>query len=177
MGQTFTGMLRQCFAWPAQGISPEKNDFLAAAATEVDIMAIVGLLLLLSAAGLTLDVVWQNTASIGVDAIRQGLTVNSGWLFAAGVATGTVGLLGLSMLVGGMARARRRRVALTEARSTVEDLQADRDRWAAQLDRERAGRNSTGSDRGQAVVDLADDDRKPASASAGGHGLLHRRSP
>jgi hypothetical protein len=150
-------------------------------------MAILGLLLLLSAAGLTLDVVWQNTASISVDALGQSFTVNPGLLFAAGVATGAIGLLGLSMLVGGMARARRRRMALTTSRSTLEDLQADRDRLAEQLDRERAGRTSTGSapqrytepvasDRGQAVVDLADDEQDPASASAGGHGFLHRRN-
>jgi hypothetical protein len=108
-------------------------------------MAVLGLLLLLSAAGITLDVVWQNTASISVDAVGQGFSLSSGWLFAAGVAAGAIGLLGMIMLMGGMARARRRRAALVESTSSVEGLQAERDRLAVQLERERAGRTSTRS--------------------------------
>src|ERR1700694_3703144 len=103
-------------------------------------MAVLGLLLLLSAVGLSLDVVFQNTSSISVDALGQTFTVSSGWLFVAGVITGAVGLLGVSLLLGGMAGARRRRVALARSRGDSRDLQADRDRLAAELDRERAGR-------------------------------------
>lgn len=102
-------------------------------------MAVLGLLLLLAAAGLTLDVVLRNTSSISVDAVGQTLTLSSGWLFVAGVATGVIGLIGLAMLMGGLARARRRRAALAESSTTMQDLQSDRDHLAAQLDRERSG--------------------------------------
>ena len=102
-------------------------------------MAVLGLILLLAAAGLTLDVVLRNTSSISVDAVGQTLTLSSGWLFVAGVATGVIGLIGLAMLMGGLARARRRRAALAESSTTMQDLQSDRDHLAAQLDRERSG--------------------------------------
>jgi hypothetical protein len=103
-------------------------------------MAVLGLLLVLCATGLTLDVGLQNTTSINVDAIGQTFTLSSGWLFVAAVITGVVGLLGVTMLLGGMARARRRRAALTESRGASEDLQTERDRLAAELDDERAER-------------------------------------
>src|ERR1700682_1833005 len=106
-------------------------------------MAVLGLLLLVSAVGLSLDVVFQNTSSISVDALGQTFTLSPGWLFVAGVITGAVGLLGGTLLMGGMARARRRRRALAESRGTSQVLQADRDRLAAELDHERAGRTST----------------------------------
>ena len=106
-------------------------------------MAVLGLLLLLSAVGLSLDVAFQNTSSISVDALGQTFTLSPGWVFVAGVITGAVGLLGVTLLMGGMARARRRRVTLAESRGTSQELQVDRNRLAAELDHERAGRTST----------------------------------
>jgi hypothetical protein len=164
-------------------------------------MAVLGLLLLVSAVGLSLDVVFQNTSSISVDALGQTFTLSSGWLFVAGVITGAVGLLGVILLLGGMARARRRRVALARSRGDSRDLQADRDRLAAELDRERAGRTSTApppSDHRAAAVpangpaiDLASEGRRAGTAptddaalagtdgrdpvAAGRHGIFHRR--
>jgi hypothetical protein len=164
-------------------------------------MAILGLLLVLSVVGLSLDVAIQNTSSIGVDTLGQTFTLSSGWLFVAGVITGAVGLLGVAMLFGGMARARRRRVALAQSRGASEELQADRDRLAAELDHERAGRTSTTpapSQHGAAAIppnghaiDLAGEERRSGSAptddgvladadkrepvAAGRHGLFHRR--
>ena len=165
-------------------------------------MAILGLLLLLAATGLTLDVVFQNTASINVDAVGQTFTLSSGWLFVAAVATGAVGLLGVTMVLGGIARARHRRAILAESRGSAQDLQTDRDRLAAELDRERAGRTSTSSapvspgtvtapDDTPAAVDLAREERGAGSAptedpaqadadgrepvAAGRHGIFHRR--
>ena len=165
-------------------------------------MAILGLLLLLAAGGLTLDVVFQNTTSINVDAVGQTFTLSTGWLFVAAVITGAVGLLGVTMLVGGMARARGRRVALADSRGTSQDLQTDRDRLAAELDRERAGRSAAPSqqriaaanENRPATVDLANQDRQTDSApteytedtaqddagrrepaTAGRHGIFHRR--
>lgn len=165
-------------------------------------MAILGLLLLLAAAGLTLDVVFQNTSSLNVDAIGQTFTLSSGWLFVAGVIAGAVGLLGVTMLLGGMARNRRRRIALAESRGTSQDLQTDRDRLAAELDDERASRTRTVPAASQhratapqqdepATVDLASEERRAAPAptedaaqanrdgrepvAAGRHGIFHRR--
>lgn len=71
------------------------------------------MLLLLAVAGVSLDLVFQNTSSINVDALSQTFTLSSGWLFLAEEVTGIVGLLGVTMLLGGTVRARRRRSALT----------------------------------------------------------------
>jgi len=108
-----------------------------------NIMAILGLLLLFAAGGLTLDVVLQNTSSINIDAVGQTFTISTGGLFLAAVITGAVGLLGVTMLLAGVARARRRRLAVAESRGASHDLQTDRDRLAAELDLERAGHTST----------------------------------
>jgi hypothetical protein len=164
-------------------------------------MAVLGLLLLVSAVGLGLDVVFQNTSSISVDALGQTFTLSSGRLFLAGVVTGAVGLLGLTLLSDGMARARRRRVALTESRGAAEELQADRDRLAAELDHERAGRTSTPAplqhpgpaerEHRPAAVDLTGEERRGSAptedaavadargsepVAAGRHGIFHRRN-
>ena len=147
-------------------------------------MAILGLLLLLAAAGLAVDVVMQNTSSISVDAVGQAFSLSSGWLFVAGVATGAIGLLGLTMLVGGLTRARRRRATRVDTRSSVEGLQAERDRLAEELQRERAGgRNDreidldddrhSGADRDRHA--RTDSDRREPVASCGRHGLFSRR--
>lgn len=155
-------------------------------------MAILGLLLLLSAAGLAVNVVVQNTSSISVDAVGEAFSLSPGWLFVAGVATGVIAMLGVSMLVAGMARARRRRSALVNSRSSVQDLQAERDRLAVELERERATRTDTtvGPRRhtGSAVhddeaeeIDLADERRPEPAADrrdtvdSGRRGLFHRR--
>lgn len=125
-------------------------------------MAVLGLFLLLAAAGLTLDVVFQNTSSISVDAVGQTFTLSSGWLFVAGVATGAIGLIGVSMLMGGLGRARSRRAALAESSSTMQDLRADRDHLAEQLERERAGQTQnrqTDRDRLAGQRDHERDDR------------------
>ena len=60
-------------------------------------MAVLGLLLLVSAVGLGLDVVFQNTSSINVDALGQSFSSSSDWLFIAGVITGAIGLLGVTL--------------------------------------------------------------------------------
>jgi hypothetical protein len=158
-------------------------------------MAVLGLLLLVSAVGLSLDVIFQNTSSIRVDTLGQTFTLSSGWLFVAGVITGAVGLLGVTLLLGGMARGRRRRVALAQSRGASEELQADRDRLAAELDHERARRTSTTSARSQRraaaasgnrpAIDLASEERAGSASTenadgrepvaVGRHGIFHRR--
>jgi hypothetical protein len=137
-------------------------------------VAILGLLLLLAAAGLAVDVVVQNTSSISVEAVGATFSISPGWLFVAGLATGAIGLVGVSLLVAGITRARRRGATLAETRTSLQHLQAERDRLAVELERQRAARRSTtvrtGADDGlagdddSAVIDL-DEERVPAPAS------------
>jgi hypothetical protein len=165
-------------------------------------VAILGLLLLLAAGGLAVDVVLQNASSISVDAVGATFSISPGWLFVAGLATGAIAMLGVSLIVAGMARARRRRSSLVNSRSSVQDLQAERDRLAVQLERERAARTATTAgprrndgpavhDDQSAVIDLADERHsEPASedyaavpggadrrepVESGRRGLFHRR--
>ena len=145
-------------------------------------MAILGLLLLLAAAGLAVDIVVQNTPSISVEAVGATFSMSPGWLFVAGVATGVIGLLGLSLLVAGGTRARRRRAVLAESRTNLQDLQAERDRLAVELERQRSGRTSAAVDedsKESKEIDL-DEDRRPVSGSddhveSGRHGYFSRR--
>lgn len=138
-------------------------------------MTILGLLLLVGAAGLAVDVVVQNASSIRVEAVGETFSLTPGWLFVAGVATGVVALLGISLLVSGVSRARRRRAAFVASRSSVQELQAERDRLAGELERERTGRTAATArlghddrpvahDEEPAVIDLADE-RRPEPAS------------
>jgi hypothetical protein len=157
---------------------------------EVNIMAILGLLLLLSAAGLAVEIVVQNTSSISVDAVGETFSLSPGWLFVAGMAAGVIAMLGVSMLVAGMARARRRRSALVNSRSSVQGLEAERDRLAGELERERAGRTSTTTnprhngpavhDDDSAVIDLSDERHpaadRPEPVESCRRGLFHRRN-
>ena len=153
-------------------------------------MAILGLILLLAAGGLTLDVVVKNTSNINVNAVGQTFTLSPGWLFVAGVVAGAVGLLGVTMILGSVARAHRRPVVLAEARGTARDLEVERDQLAGDLYHERAARTPTPDDvdvrqAAPATVEPAvavpaatsvmtsSDGNEPASSH--GHGLLHRR--
>ena len=100
-------------------------------------MAALGLLLLLLSGALTAVVVVQNTDAAHVSVLGQsfsGLTL--GQLFAAGVVTGAVAMLGLSMMVAGARRRRARRLA---ARQEVRDVRDERESLAeenARLQRE-----------------------------------------
>ncbi len=161
-------------------------------------MAILGLLLLLASAGLAVDVALRNTSSVSVDALGATFSLSPGWLFVAGVATGALGLLGLTMLLAGMTRARRRRAALADSRNNLQGLQAERDRLAVELERERAGRTSAtaGTARhdgrlerdDESVIDLGDERRSGRTdddyvvartddeqVEPGRHGLFNRR--
>ena len=117
-------------------------------------MALLGLILLLAAGGLTIDVVVQNTSSINVNALGQTFTLSPGWLFVAGLVAGAVAMLAVTMIVGGLGRSHRRRVVLAETRGSVQDLEAERDQLAGDLYHERAARTPTPDGRvdGQAAA-------------------------
>lgn len=80
-------------------------------------MAILGLVLLVAAVAVTTGVIMENTTDVGVDLWGFHISNASlGYVFAAGVATGLIALLGLVLLVGGLKRStriRRERRALT----------------------------------------------------------------
>lgn len=148
-------------------------------------MVILGLLLLLSATGLAIDVAVENPASIGVDAVGQRLSLSGGWLFVAGIATGMAGLVGMGLVSAGLVRSRRRRAALVASRTSLEGLRAERDQLAVALERERSGRPSTPAERRHhpaavgdpepAVIDLADE--RHSERLPGGDGGARRPSP
>lgn len=127
-------------------------------------MAILGLLLLLATAGLAVDVVVQNTSSISVEAVGATFSMSPGWLFVAGLATGVIGLLGVGLLVAGITRARRRRASFAESRTSLQELQAERDRLAVELERQRATRTSAAVDDDSGVIDL-DEEHRPVLGS------------
>jgi hypothetical protein len=110
-------------------------------------MAVLGLILLLAAGGLTLDVVLQNSRSVNVNALGQTFALSPGWVFVAGVVAGAVALLAVTMIAGGLGRSHRRRGALAEARNSAQVLQAERDQLAGDLYHERASRISTADGR------------------------------
>ena len=144
-------------------------------------MPILGLLLVLAAAGLAVDVVAMNTAPINVDAVGTSLSLSPGWLFVAGIAAGVVAVAGLGLATVGLKRMRRRRTEMVESRRSVEDLRAERDRLAVELERERerAGRTPTPAD-----IDVSDERRtEPAehrdgreAVGSGRAGRIQRRS-
>ncbi len=103
-------------------------------------MALVGLLLLAAALVVTVDVVHVNAATITVDAFGRSFSTSPGWLFVVGMGVALVGVVGLLLVNDGLARLRRRRAVLASSRDATEDLAAERDRLAAQLQSEREAR-------------------------------------
>jgi hypothetical protein len=109
-------------------------------------MAVLGLLLFAAAAGLTVDVLSQNTTTMHVHAVGQTYAMSHGGVFLAGVVTAVAGLCGFWLFASGMARSRRRRAMLRETQGTTEELKAERDRLATALVAERAARLRDGRD-------------------------------
>jgi hypothetical protein len=100
-------------------------------------VVLVGLLLIAAAAGFTIDVFAQNTASVDVDVLGRTFAVDPGWLVVAGAVAVAVLLVGTRLVVAGMARARGRRATLRTAQRATRE----RDQLAQQLAVERAERD------------------------------------
>src|SRR4051812_16594733 len=101
-------------------------------------MVALGLLLLLASGALTVGMVLQNTDAASASAFGQsasGLTI--GGLFLAGVVTGAIAILGLTMILAGASRRRRRRVGLRQqvldARDEKESLAEENARLQREL--------------------------------------------
>lgn len=108
-------------------------------------MTAIGLIILLVAAGLAVDIVVENTKTLDASVVGQTLTgVNIGGFFVAGVIVGAAALLGLSLLIAGLRRTRmkaRERKHLVRENRGAGQVAAERDRLAAQLEAERATRS------------------------------------
>lgn len=144
-------------------------------------MVILGLLMVLLAAGATTAALVENTKPTSMEIL--GVTMSNlsvGGIFLAGVVTALVFALGLFLMMGGAARARRRRqknkTVVKDSRREAAELAAEKDRLQRELEQERTRRSSTGTtvvERGPVgtrTVGDPDDDATGSSAVDGGRG-------
>lgn len=105
-------------------------------------MILIGLIVLVLATVLTLGIVLPNGGDAGAEAFGVSLdNVSVGGLFLVGVVTGALGLFGLVLALGGLARRRRRRAAarreVSSARTQADSLAEENARLQEQLAHER----------------------------------------
>jgi hypothetical protein len=134
-------------------------------------MVVLGLLLLLAAGALTAAVVLANTDAATVAAFGQsasGLTI--GGLFLAGAITGAIAILGLTMMLAGLARRRTRRVGLKREMRDVRDERETLAEENARLRDELAASRSTT----YAGADVYPDDTVGRHSDTEQHGLFNR---
>ncbi len=110
-------------------------------------MVVLGLLLVVIAAVVGIDIVAENTTGTNGMIFQQTVTgLSLGGIFLAGAITALVLALGLWLMLGGLARSRRKRVArrsvIRETESQKESLAAENERLARQLEEERQSRAS-----------------------------------
>ena len=140
-------------------------------------MVVLGLLLLVASGLLTARVVLDNTDTVSVAAFGHsvsGLTL--GGLFAAGVAAGLRGLLGLLMMLAG---ARRRRTRRAGMKQQIRDARGEKESLAEENARLRSELEARTGGAGNGAVDGTADGTAvyPADETVGRHtraGLFHR---
>lgn len=110
-------------------------------------MIILGLLLILGTAGLSLAVIWANgdvfTAPVGaIELFGNQIHLTAGQILLAGAAGGALALLGLVMISSGLRRNTRRRSdgrhQLRDHRQEMDDLQRKHDATSSELATHRA---------------------------------------
>src|SRR5687768_3445157 len=110
-------------------------------------MIILGLLLLMGVAGVSLAVIWANDGAFTAPAVAIELFGNQvnttmGQTFLAGAAAGALALLGLVLIFSGASRNAHRRSAgrhkLNDHRQEMQDLQRKHDRVSSDLAAHRA---------------------------------------
>lgn len=106
-------------------------------------MVALGLVLLVLASLFTLGIVFSNTDPANAAAFGVSLSgVSIGGLFLAGVVTGVVGMLGLTLFLGGGLRRRHKRVAakreVRSVRGEAETLAEENARLERELEQTRA---------------------------------------
>ena len=108
-------------------------------------MIILGLLLLVLAVLLALGTVLFNPDPAAVEVFGVSLAnVSIGGLFLAGIVTGVVGMLGLSLLLGGGARKRHKRVQQKQEVRSVRGQAETLEQENARLREELRARESAG---------------------------------
>ena len=105
-------------------------------------MVVLGLLLLLASGVLTVGVVLDSTDAASASAFGQSATgLTGGGLFLAGVITGAVAILGLTMVLAGASRGRARRAArkreMRDAVDERETLAEENERLRRELETSR----------------------------------------
>lgn len=130
-------------------------------------MMFIGLILAAAAAAATADIAYETTGDVTFKALHRTYTMGTGWAAIVAVCIGAVGVVGLSLMAVGMSRARRRRALIKERGRTVASVEDERDRLAAELERERTTRLAAERDRGGEVSGRARPafDMKPAKES------------
>ena len=115
-------------------------------------MIVIGVVLLVLSALLTLGIALFNGAASNASAFGVSLTnVSIGGLFLTGVVTGVVGALGIGLVLTGSARKRHQKSkikrAASSARGEADNLSEENTRLQAQLQQERAdsGRTTAGT--------------------------------
>ena len=106
-------------------------------------MAVLGLILLVLAVLVAVGVALSNDGDVDVELLGEAINgLTTGTLFLAGVATGVVGLLGLSLMLRGFKRRRAKRIAhkqqVHSARSDAESLAEENARLQEELARKQA---------------------------------------
>lgn len=107
-------------------------------------MVVLGVLLAVAAAVVGVDIVLENTSKVDGDIFQQTVTgLSLGGVFLAGAIAALIFALGLWLLFGGAARARRKRQerksALREGTQQRDSLAAENERLARALDQQRGG--------------------------------------
>lgn len=142
-------------------------------------MFALGLVLLIISGAVTLGVALSNTDPVpSASAFGVSLSnVSIGGLFVAGAVAGAVLMLGISLMVAGAARKRRRRV---ETKRTVRGVRSEKEQLEAENSDLRSQLSSTssseiGTDRSESTSQV--DTRAPGAAPdvTEKHGLFGRR--
>ncbi len=139
-------------------------------------MVVLGLLLLLAAGALTAAVVMANTDAVAVAAFGQATSgLTTGGLFLAGVITGAVAILGLTMILAGLSRRRARRAGLKrEMRDVRDERETLADENARLRDELAASRAALPTHADNTVYPDGTAGRHTDSARTEGHGLFNR---
>ena len=88
-------------------------------------MTALGLAIMIVAGAVTLDVILENTRNTDASVVGQTISnVDLGGFFTAGVLVGIAGMIGLMLLLAGLARARRRRLERKELTRSYEGTAA-----------------------------------------------------
>jgi ABC-type nickel/cobalt efflux system permease component RcnA len=122
-------------------------------------MAIIGLLLLVAAGAVVIDVAVLNDQSINVDAFGSAFTTEVATVMVAGAVAALVGTVGVLMIVDGM----RRRSRLRGERRTA---MHEQDRLSESLAEERAAREEAETREAAAVAQARDRERIAAQEAA-----------